>query len=288
MPGGEGIQPGPNRLALAGLPVIPVQGKRPLPTRPRSGAPHGAMQVTVSGKLRRSSRVPHLTGQMYHTGSRVPQSPMEGLTPASAADLPPLGELLVDDPFWQYPAWEGAGHLRVWATATASAGYLAVVTETGGIISVTESAGRIRSGLARRYGPSLVLLEHHPAPESGEGMETLDLVRIGAEGSPHWSRVWPTRKRTRVTPGWNCGWPLTGTRSSADPRAGALGGRQEPLTAKGAPAQRGSPPGSEAASVPRPGMAEARSRGPLPRPRAAGGPAPVEPVLPPAPPSLPR
>ena len=117
---------------------------------------------------------------------------MEGLTPASAADLPPLGELLVDDPFWQYLAREGAGHLRVWATATASAGYLAVVTETGGIISVTESAGRIWAGLARRYGPSLVLLEHHPAPGSGEGMETLDLVRIGADGSPHWSRVWPT------------------------------------------------------------------------------------------------
>jgi hypothetical protein len=84
---------------------------------------------------------------------------------------------------------EGAGHLRVWATAVASPGYLAVVTETGGIVSVTESAGRIRAGLARRYGPSLVLLEHHPAPESGEGVQTLDLVRIGADGSPHCSRV---------------------------------------------------------------------------------------------------
>ena len=121
---------------------------------------------------------------------------MEGLTAASADDLPPLGELLVDDPFWQYPARglarEGAGHLRVWANAAAAPGYLAVVTETGGIISVTESAGRIWAGLACRYGPSLVLLEHHPAPESGEGMETLDLVRIGADQSPHWSRVWPT------------------------------------------------------------------------------------------------
>ena len=146
---------------------------------------------------------------------------MEGLTPASADDLPPLGELLIDDPFWQYPAWglarEGVGHLRVWATATASPGYLAVVTETGGITSVTESAGRIWAGLARKYGPSLVLLEHHPAPEFSEGMETLNLVRIGADGSPHWSRVWPTRRRTRVTPGWNSGWPLTGTRSSAGP-----------------------------------------------------------------------
>jgi hypothetical protein len=82
--------------------------------------------------------------------------------------------------------------LRVWAAAAAFAGYLAVVTETGGIVSVTESAGRIRVGLARRYGPCLVLLEHHPAPESGEGVETLDLVRVGADGSSHWSRVWPT------------------------------------------------------------------------------------------------
>jgi hypothetical protein len=120
---------------------------------------------------------------------------MEGLTPASAADLPPLGELLVDDPFWQYPVSglvrEGAGHVRVWAAAAASAGYLAVVTETGGFISVTESAGRIRAGLARGYGPCLVLLGHHPAPGSGEGMETLDLVRVGADGSPHWSRARP-------------------------------------------------------------------------------------------------
>src|SRR5690242_11002828 len=128
---------------------------------------------------------------MHHTGGRVSQSLMEGLTPASAADLPPPGELLVDDPFWPYPARglarEGTGHVRVWATAAASAGYLAVVTETGGLISITESAGRIWAGLARRYGPSFVLLEHRPAPGSGEGMKTLDLVRIGADGSPHWS-----------------------------------------------------------------------------------------------------
>src|SRR6476620_818981 len=123
---------------------------------------------------------------MYHAGGRVRQSPVEGLTPAPAADLPPLGELLAADPFWRYPARglarEGAGHLRVRAPAAASAGYLAVVTETGGLISVTESAGRIRAGLARRYGPSLVLLEHDPAPGSGAGMEALDLVRVGADG----------------------------------------------------------------------------------------------------------
>ena len=33
---------------------------------------------------------------------------------------------------------------------------------------------------------------HSPAPGAGDGEETLDLVRIGADGSPRWSRVWPT------------------------------------------------------------------------------------------------
>ena len=35
-----------------------------------------------------------------------------------------------------------------------------------------------------------MLLEHNLAPESGEGAETLDIVRVGADGSPHWSWVW--------------------------------------------------------------------------------------------------
>jgi hypothetical protein len=118
------------------------------------------------------------------------------LTPASPADLPPLGELVVDEPFWRHPAWglarEGVAHLRIWTTAADLPGHVAVVTETGLGNSVTESAGRIWADLARRYGPSLVLLEHHPAPELAEGVETLDLVRVGAEGSPQWTRVWPT------------------------------------------------------------------------------------------------
>ena len=121
---------------------------------------------------------------------------MAVLTPASPSDLPPLGELVADDPFWRYPlatpAGEGVAHLRVWLTTGPEPGHLAVVTETGLAASVTESSGRIWAGLAGRYGPSLVLLEHYLVPEAGEGMETLDLVRIGADGSPHWSRVWPT------------------------------------------------------------------------------------------------
>ena len=121
---------------------------------------------------------------------------MEALTPASADDLPPIAALIVDDPFWRHPAWglaaEGVAHLRIWTAATDPPGHLAVVTETGLGNSVTESAGRIWAELVRGYGPSLVLLVHHPAPELAEGVETLDLVRIGADGSPHWTRVWPT------------------------------------------------------------------------------------------------
>jgi hypothetical protein len=85
------------------------------------------------------------------------------LTPASDGDPPPLAELAASEPFWRFPAGtagrEGAAHLRVWATTADPAGHLAVVTETGRGALVTESAGQIRAELARRYGPSLVLLE---------------------------------------------------------------------------------------------------------------------------------
>jgi hypothetical protein len=121
---------------------------------------------------------------------------MDGLTPAWVDDLPQLAELVADEPFWRYPAAgldrEDVAHLRVWLAIGPEPGYLAVVTETGPAASVTESAGHIRAELACRYGPAVVLLEHHLAPELAEGSETLDLVRFGVDGSPHWSRVWPT------------------------------------------------------------------------------------------------
>ena len=121
---------------------------------------------------------------------------MEALTPASPNSLPPIGELIVDEPLWRYPLGATAGHgvtpLRVWLTAGSEPGHLAVVTETSSAGSVTERAWHIWAALARRYGHSVMLLAHHPAPETEEGAETLDLVRIGAGDSPHWLRVWPT------------------------------------------------------------------------------------------------
>jgi hypothetical protein len=149
---------------------------------------------------------------------------MDGLTPASVDDLPQLGDLVADEPFWRYRAGgqgrEEVAHLRVWLTTGPEPGYLAVVTETGPAAAVTESAGHIRAGLARRYGPAVVLLEHRLAPELSQGAQTLDLVRFGADGSPHWSRIWPTRRSIPVTPTSSYGWPPTGTRSSAGRRDG--------------------------------------------------------------------
>jgi hypothetical protein len=121
---------------------------------------------------------------------------VEALTPASPDSLQPLWKHIADEPFWRSPlstlGREGVAHLRVWLTAGPEPGQLAVVTETGTAALVTQSAGQIWTELARRYGPPLALLEHHLAPEAGEGAETLDLVRIDADGSPHWLCVWPT------------------------------------------------------------------------------------------------
>jgi hypothetical protein len=122
---------------------------------------------------------------------------MQALTPASPDGLPPIEELIADEPFWRFPlpgaiAREGVAHLRVWLTAGSEPGPLAVITETGSAASVTESISHIWAALAHRYGPSIVVLDHHLTPVTEEGAETLDLVRAGADGSPYWLRVWPT------------------------------------------------------------------------------------------------
>jgi hypothetical protein len=129
-------------------------------------------------------------------------SPGHHLTPASPADLPPLGKLITDNPRWQYKTHSsllglrsgvtGVTHLRVWATATDPPGQLAVVTKYSGVLTMgglTEE--RIRATLARKYKGSLVLLEHYAAAGYARSDQILDLVSVdgdrrGAGG------VWPT------------------------------------------------------------------------------------------------
>jgi hypothetical protein len=108
-------------------------------------------------------------------------------------DLPPLGELVTDDPWWRYPsaclAGDGIAHLRVWA---AGGGHLAVVSETGIGASVTNSITGIWAVLAARYPGPLTLIEHYPAAESFGGGEHLDLVHVDDRRQPAWRRLWPT------------------------------------------------------------------------------------------------
>ena len=121
---------------------------------------------------------------------------MEGLTPASADDLPPLGELLVDDPFWQYPA---RGLARK-GPGTCVSGPLRLLLRVTWLLSPRLAASSPSLNLPGGSGPAWLAdtgpasccSSTTPRPASGEGLETLDLVRIGADGSPHWSRVWPT------------------------------------------------------------------------------------------------
>ena len=154
---------------------------------------------------------------------------MAALTPASPADLPPLGELVADDPFWRYPsaamAGEGVAHLRVWLTTGPEPGHLAVVTETGLTASVTESAGHIWAALAAGTGPPSCCSSTTLRPSSARAWRPSiwsASAPMAARTGPACDRPWRT---IPVTPGWSCGWPPTGTGSSAGPRASSTDAR---------------------------------------------------------------
>lgn len=82
-------------------------------------------------------------------------------------DLPALGELVVDEPFWQYQhlyvTSGGVAHLRIWSTPALNKQLLAMVTELGLGPSITNSIEHIWRVLAGQHSESeIVLLEHYP------------------------------------------------------------------------------------------------------------------------------
>jgi hypothetical protein len=110
---------------------------------------------------------------------------------AKPGDLPPLGDLVIDDPMWHFgrPPFEGYARLRVWKIPGAGHGRLAVATHTETGTSVTNAIEEIWAALKDRHGLPLVLLEHWPG--SPFTPEHLDQVKIGSDGSPKWFRIWP-------------------------------------------------------------------------------------------------
>jgi hypothetical protein len=194
---------------------------------------------------------------MYHAGGRVSQSPMEGLTPASAADLPPLGELLVDDPFWPYPAWAWRGK----GPGTCMSGPLRLLLGVTWLLSLRLAASSPSLNLPGGSGPAWLADTGPPrccssttprrSPARAWRPWTWSASALtGARTGPACGRP---RRRTRVTPGCNGGWPLTGTRSSAGRRAGPIGVTALTGDCSCRPRDVGRPGAPEAASVPGPG-----------------------------------
>ncbi|MEO3976984.1 hypothetical protein [Streptomyces sp. CAU 1734] len=110
--------------------------------------------------------------------------------------VPDPHHLVVDDPAWTYTsACAGGGGialLRVWRTA--GDGRLAIVTENGIAVSITNAAEEISAALAVQHsghpGP-LVVLEHYRAGD-GAPHDRLDQVLVVPGHAPRWRPVWPT------------------------------------------------------------------------------------------------
>lgn len=100
--------------------------------------------------------------------------------------------LVADEPSWAYPSscagGGGLALLRVWRTA--DNGHLAIVTESGVGVTITNSAEEITAKLSGRFTGPLVVLEHWRAGD-GADHERLDQVFAPAGHSPRWRPVWP-------------------------------------------------------------------------------------------------
>lgn len=105
-------------------------------------------------------------------------------------DLPEPGALVADFPCRHYPAWPGSAggwaYFRVWQT---TAGHLAIVTDLGAGVSVTNAAEYIHRELAADYPGELVLIEHYP-PSAGREHATWDQVTVTGS-RPEWRPLWP-------------------------------------------------------------------------------------------------
>jgi len=100
--------------------------------------------------------------------------------------------LVTDDPAWTYSsACAGGGGialLRVWRTA--DGGHLAIVTENGIAVSITNAAEEISAALTARYPGPLVVLEHYRAGD-GAAYDRLDQVLTLPGRASRWRPVWP-------------------------------------------------------------------------------------------------
>ncbi|MFE6274069.1 hypothetical protein ACFVQ9_35370 [Streptomyces goshikiensis] len=107
--------------------------------------------------------------------------------------VPDPHQLVFDDPVFTFfsPHMGGGGlaALRVWRTA--EGGHLAIVTERGLGLSITNAAEVITTALSALLPGPLVVLEHW-MPGDGADHDRLDQVLVPVGLRPQWRRVWPT------------------------------------------------------------------------------------------------
>jgi hypothetical protein len=154
---------------------------------------------------------------------------MEALTPASPDSLPPIGELIADEPFWRYGWVQRPGEVLL-ICACGSPPVLSPVTWPSSPRPVPQPRSRNALGISGRRSPA------------GTGLPSccsrITLHRRSGKAPRPW--IWsasaPTAVRTGcvsgrprrtalVTPGLSCGCPVTDIRLSASPRAGSAAAR---------------------------------------------------------------
>ncbi|UYM07666.1 hypothetical protein [Solicola gregarius] len=100
-----------------------------------------------------------------------------------------MSSLKVDDRAWEMPTYAGEPpsprRLRVWETR--SGDLLAVITETGEGVPVTDVAAEAYAAVRELYAGARVF-EHYP--QLRDEQETLDEIRV-ADGEVGWTRVVP-------------------------------------------------------------------------------------------------
>lgn len=107
--------------------------------------------------------------------------------------LLPIGMLVRDQMRWNYAISSvggglGTAALRVWMSPPG--GHVAVVTELGTGLSITNGAEHIHAALNDEY-PGLILFEHYPAtPPLDHLDEHIDQV-VMTKGKVSWRAVWP-------------------------------------------------------------------------------------------------
>lgn len=106
--------------------------------------------------------------------------------------VPDPDVLEADEPAWTYPSscagGGGIALLRVWRTD--NGGHLAMLTENGIGVSITNAAEEITAKLSLNYPGPLVVLEHYRKGD-GADHERLDQVVVPPGRSALWRPVWP-------------------------------------------------------------------------------------------------